>query len=271
MFMELWNALPRQNNLLKKKELTMSEKRKVALITGSSRNIGYGVALRLAQDGYNIVINGTKNQTACEAAVKDMKACGIDAIGILADMGKREDVERLAKESIDRFGKIDVLINNAAIRPHSDFFDMDEAEWENVMTTNLQSVFWLIRACCPGMADRGWGRVVNFAGMQAMRGYTGGAHISVSKHGLWGLTKALAKELGPKGITMNLISPGPTSTIQDDRSIQDRIARWGKEIPIGRLGAPEDIGAIVSMLVTDQGAVVNGQMIQANGGLQTQV
>ncbi|MGY8990069.1 MAG: SDR family NAD(P)-dependent oxidoreductase [Rhodospirillales bacterium] len=249
----------------------MSEDRKVALVTGSSRNIGYGVALRLAQDGYNIVINGTSKQDACDAAVADMKACGVDAIGILADMGKREDVERLAKEAIDHFGKVDVLINNAAIRPHSPIFEMDEAEWDNVMTTNLQSVFWLIRACCPGMVERGWGRVVNFAGMQAMRGYENGSHISASKHALWGMTKALCKELGPKGITVNLISPGPTSTIQDDRNIQDRIARWGEEIPIGRLGAPEDIGAIVSMLVTDQGAVVNGQMIQANGGLQTQV
>ncbi len=249
----------------------MSEDRKVALVTGSSRNIGYGVALRLAQDGYDIVINGTSKQTACDAAVKDMKACGVDAIAVLADMGKRADVERLAKEALDHFGRVDVLVNNAAIRPHSDILEMDEAEWDNVLTTNLHSVFWLIRACCPGMVERGWGRVINFAGMQAMRGYTGGAHISVSKHGLWGLTKALAKELGPKGITMNISSPGPTMTAQDDRNIQDRIARWGKDIPIGRLGAPEDIGAIVSMLVTDQGAVVNGQMIQANGGLQTQV
>lgn len=247
----------------------MIEDRKVALITGSSRNIGYGVALRLAQDGFNIVINGTSKQVACDAAVKDMKACGVDAISVLADMGKREDVERLAKESLDHFGKVDVLVNNAAIRPHSDILEMDEAEWNDVLTTNLQSVFWLIRACCPGMVERGWGRVINFAGMQAMRGYKGGAHISVSKHGLWGLTKALAKELGPQGITMNIVSPGPTMTTQDDPKIQDRIARWGKEIPIGRLGEPEDIGAIVSMLVTDQGAVVNGQMIQANGGLQT--
>jgi len=247
----------------------MSAERKVALVTGSSRNIGYGVALRLAQDGYNIVINGTKNQAACDAAVKDMKACGVDAISVLADMGKRADVERLAKEALDHFGKVDVLVNNAAIRPHSGIFEMDEAEWENVMTTNLKSVFWLIRACCPGMVERGWGRVINFSGMQAMRGYNGGAHISVSKHGLWGLTKALAKELAPQGITMNLISPGPTMTGQDDPNIQARIARLGEDIPIGRLGAPEDIGAIVSMLVTDQGAVVNGQMIQANGGLQT--
>jgi 3-oxoacyl-[acyl-carrier protein] reductase len=247
----------------------MSEGRKVALITGSSRNIGYGVALRLAQDGYNIVINGTKNQDACDKAVKDMKACGVDAISVLADMGKREQVEQLAEDSLSHFGKIDVLVNNAAIRPHSPIFEMDEAEWDNVMTSNLQSVFWLIRLCCPGMVERGWGRVINFAGMQAMRGYLNGSHISASKHALWGMTKALGKELGPQGITVNLISPGPTATTQEDRTVQDRIARWGQEIPIGRLGEPEDIGAIVSMLVTDQGAVVNGQMIQANGGLQT--
>ena len=247
----------------------MSEDRKVALVTGSSRNIGRGVALRLAQDGFDIIVNGISKQDACDAVVAEVKACGVDAISVLADMGKREDVDRLAKKALDHFGRVDVLVNNASIRPHSGILEMDEAEWENVITTNLHSAFWLIRACCPGMVERGWGRVVNFAGMQAMRGYNGGAHISVSKHGLWGLTKALAKELGPKGITMNIVSPGPTMTGQDDPNIQARIARWGKDIPIGRLGEPEDIGAIVSMLVTDQGAVVNGQMIQANGGLQT--
>ncbi|MEQ8194915.1 MAG: SDR family oxidoreductase [Rhodospirillales bacterium] len=247
----------------------MSEEKRVALVTGSSRNIGRGVALRLARDGFNVVINGVSKKDACEKVVKEAEAFGVEAVYALGDMGKRKDVENLAKTALDRFGRVDVLVCNAAIRPHSGILEMDEAEWENVMTTNLQSAFWLIRACAPGMAERGWGRIVTFAGMQAMRGYNGGCHISVSKHGLWGLMKALSKELGPKGITSNLISPGPTLTAQDDPNVQGRIARWGKDIPIGRLGAPEDIGAIVSLMATDEGAYINGQMIQANGGLQT--
>ena len=247
----------------------MNKENRVALVTGSSRGIGRAIAQKLACDGFKIVVHGKADESACQAVAGEIRQAGGDVINVLADLGNRKDAERLVREAHDAFGRIDVLINNAAIRPHSDFLEMDEAEWHSVIDTNLQSAFWLLRMCMPEMIERGWGRVVNFAGMQAIRGYVEAAHVSVSKHGLWGLTKSLAKEYGPKGITMNIISPGPTgSGIQDSRT--ERMAeRWQKEIPIGRIGEPDDIAAIVSLLVSETGAIINGQMIQANGGLET--
>ena len=247
----------------------MEKESRVALVTGSSRSIGRAIALKLAGEGYRIVVHGKENESGCREVLKEIQNMRVDAIPVLADLGKRDDVDRLAKESLDTFGRVDVLVNNAAIRPHTDFMDMDEDEWNNVLNTNLQSAFLLIRECLPGMADRKWGRVINFAGMQAIRGYVGAAHVSVSKHALWGLTKSLAKELGPKGITFNIISPGPTGSGKQDQHTESRIKRWGKEMPIGRIGEPDDIAAIVSLLVSENGALINGQMIQANGGLET--
>lgn len=247
----------------------MNEGNRVALVTGSSRNIGRAVALRLARDGFSIVVNGKENESACKEVTTAIRQMGRDAFYVMADLGQRDDVERLAREAYDTYGRVDVLVNNAAIRPHSSFLEMDEAEWHDVMTTNLQSAFWLLRICLPDMVQRGWGRIINFAGMQAIRGYPGAAHVSVSKHALWGLTKSLAKELGPKGITLNIVSPGPTGTGHPDTRTENLMKRWGKEIPMGRLGEPEDIAAIVSLLASDNGAFVNGQMIQANGGIET--
>ena len=247
----------------------MNGENRVALVTGSGRSIGRAIALRLAREGFKVVVHGKEDESACRKVIENIRDVGVDAFFVLADLGKRDDVQRLASEAHKAFGRIDVLVNNAAIRPHSGFLEMDESEWQDVITTNLQSAFWLLRACMPGMVKRGWGRVINFAGMQAIRGYVGAAHVSASKHALWGLTKSLAKEYGPKGITTNIISPGPTGTGQQDSRTEKAILRWAKEIPIGRIGLPDDIAAIVSLLVSDNGAVVNGQMIQANGGLET--
>ena len=130
------------------------------------------------------------------------------------------------------------------------------------MDTNLHSTFLLTRMALPGMIENGWGRIITFAGLQAIRGYQGAAHVSASKHALWGLTKSLAKDYGEKGITSNIISPGPTYAAEREDPTQ-------KVTPIGRAGRPEDIAAIVSLLVSEQGAYINGQMLQANGGLET--
>jgi len=247
----------------------MNKETRVAIVTGSSRGIGRAVAKKLAGDGFKIIVHGKENESACRSVTEEIRQMGGDAIHVLADLGDRKDVDGLVGETRKAFGRIDVLINNAATRPHCDFFEMDDADWHRVMRTNLDSAFWLLKLCMPEMVERGWGRVVNFAGAQAIKGYVGAAHVSVSKHGLWGLTKSLAKELGPKGITMNIISPGPTGTGFQDSRTERMAKRWLKEIPTGRLGEPDDIAAIVSLLVSETGAVINGQMIQANGGLET--
>jgi len=246
----------------------MSERKRAALVTGSGKNIGRACALALAKDGFNVVINGSSDRTACEEAAKAARALGAETLVIMADVGDKSSCDALAAEGIARFGGIDVLVNNAAIRPSDKFLDITDDIWERVIDVNMNAAFRLARACLPGMVEKGWGRIVNFAGMNAIHGYNGRAHVSVSKHGSWGLTKALGKEFGPKGITTNIISSGPIAG-HDDPAMAAHIESMKARVPVGRLGRPEEIAAMVSYLASDQGGFMNGQIIQINGGTET--
>jgi 3-oxoacyl-[acyl-carrier protein] reductase len=146
---------------------------------------------------------------------------------------------------------------------------MTDDDWHRVMDTDLNSAFYLCRAFCGAMVERGWGRVVNLTGMNAIHGYAGRAPVSAAKHGLWGLTKALAKEFGPQGVTVNAISPGPIDTEHSDSAMTHHIKNQLDRIPVGRLGQPEDIAALTAFLCSDSGGFINGQMIASNGGTQT--
>jgi 3-oxoacyl-[acyl-carrier protein] reductase len=198
-----------------------------------------------------------------------VQATGRAALVAMGDVGEAAGARAVAEAGIRHFGRIDVLVHNAAIRPSTPFLEMEAAEWARVMDVNLTASFWLARACLPGMLEAGWGRIVLFAGMNAIHGYSGRAHVSVSKHGNWGLAKALAKEFGPKGITANIISPGAIRSEHDDPAMTAHIKAHTSSIPVGRLGEPDEIAATVSLLASDKGGYINGQMIQVNGGLQT--
>lgn len=247
----------------------MSSSTRTALITGAGQNIGRAIALALAADGFNIVINGLSNRAACEETSALLDEHGASSIIAMGDTGSRDDCYAMAQAGIDAFGRIDVLVHNAAIRPSSPFLEMDEAEWARVMDVNLMGSFWLARACLPGMVEAGWGRVILFAGMNAIHGYNGRAHVSVSKHGCWGLAKSLGKEFGPKGITANLVSPGPIRSDAWDEEQKAHVGGMVSRVPVGRLGEPTEVAAAVSMLASEKGAFVNGQILQVNGGAET--
>ncbi len=247
----------------------MTSKRRTALITGSGRNIGKACALALAKDGFNVVVNGGRDRAACEKVASEAKALGVDALVAMGDVGLGDDCRRIAAEAIAKFGAVDVLVNNAAIRPSDNFLTMTEEKWRRVLAVDLDAAFWLSRACLPGMIEKKWGRIINFVGMNAIHGYAGRAHVSVSKHGVWGLTKSLGKEFGPKGITTNVVSPGPIAGERDDAESAKHIADMAARVPVGRLGKPEEVAAAVSLLASDGGAFINGQMIQVNGGAET--
>lgn len=247
----------------------MADPRRTALVTGSGQNIGRAVALALAADGFNVVVNGLTKRVPCEETAEAARAHGVEAVVAMGDCGTAEGCAQVAGTGISRFGAIDVLVHNAAIRPSSPFLEMDEAEWRRVMDVNLNGSFWLARLCLPGMVAAGWGRIVTFAGMNAMHGYNGRAHVSVSKHGNWGLAKALAKEFGPRGITANIVSPGPIRSDHDDPAMTAHIKAQASSIPVGRLGEPDEVAAAVSLLASAKGAFINGQMLQVNGGTQT--
>ena len=243
--------------------------RRPALATGSGQNIGRAVAPALAADGFNLVVNGLNKRVPCEETAEAARAHDVEAIVAMGDVGTSEGCAQVAGTGISRFGAIDVLVHNAAIRPSSPFLEIDETEWRRVLDVNLMGAFWLARVCLPGMVKSDWGRIINFDGMNAIQGYNGRAHVSVSKHGCWGLTKALAKEFGPRGITVNIVSPGPIRSEHDDPAMTAHIKAQASRIPTGRLGEPDEVAAAVSLLASDKGAFINGQMIQVNGGTPT--
>jgi 3-oxoacyl-[acyl-carrier protein] reductase len=247
----------------------MAQSNRAALITGSNRNIGRACALALARAGCNVVVNGSKDRQAAEKVAREVRDLGAQGIVAMGDVGQREDCMRMAEAGIKAFGAIDILVNNAAIREDGGFLELSEDEWRRVMAINFDASYWLARACLPGMIEKGWGRVINFAGMNAIHGYNGRAHVSASKHAAWGLTKALAKEFGPKGITVNIVSPGPIMGEEQDAVQAAHISPMKARVPVGRLGTPDEVAAAVALLASDAGAFINGQMIQVNGGAET--
>ncbi len=238
---------------------------KTAFVSGSGRNIGRAVAVHLARMGANVVLNGSTDEAACTETAALVKAEGCDALITMGDVGRPAVVADIAKAALDCFGTVDIVANNAARRPHKPFLEMTDDDWNNVVDSALTAAFQTSRAFLPGMVDNGWGRIINFAGMKAIKGYFEGAPISAAKHGIWGLTKALATEFGAKGITANAVSPGqirPDDMAEDD-------ARRAASIPVGHMGRPDDIAAVVAFLASPAARFVNGQMIAVNGGETT--
>ena len=245
----------------------METTRPAALITGSGRNIGRACAKELAQAGFNIVLNGSSDKGACERVADEVRTIGTDAIIAMADIGNQSAVNEMVETALQAFGRIDALINNAAIRPASAFLDMSDDDLARVMNVNCYAAVWLSRAFLPGMVDNGWGRIINFSGMNSLQGYAGRSHVSISKHASWGLTKSLSREFGPKGVTVNMISPGTIPDEDGDIAQSSRFQALLEKNPVGRLGTTEDIAAMVGYLCSEKGGFINGQLLQVNGGV----
>ncbi|GGE45555.1 SDR family NAD(P)-dependent oxidoreductase [Actibacterium pelagium] len=238
---------------------------KTAFVSGSGQNIGRGIAVHLAGLGANVVINGSRDEAACTETARLVAEAGAEALVVMGDMGQADDVARAADIAKTRFGTVDILVNNAARRPHKPFLEMTDEDWDGVVDVALTGAFRTARAFLPGMVDKGWGRIINFAGMKAIRGYFEGAPISAAKHGVWGLSKALSTEFAPKGITVNVISPGQIRKDEDNADDPKRVAT----IPVGFMGQSPDIAACVGYLASPEARFVTGQMIAVNGGEET--
>ncbi|MCZ6890755.1 MAG: 3-oxoacyl-ACP reductase FabG [Gammaproteobacteria bacterium] len=242
---------------------------KTALVTGSTRNIGKAIALRFSELGANVVVHGERDDAAARAVRDACSAHGGRSLHVMADVADVEDVRRMAGEVLDEFDAIDVLVNNAATRPTHAFLEMPVDAWHRVLGVDLHAAFYTSQAFLPGMVERGWGRIINITGMHAMDGFEGRAHVSAAKHGLWGMTKALAKEFGPNGITVNAISPGTIRSQRDAPDLERAIEATAAQIPVRRLGEPEDIAALCALLASNEGGFTTGQMIAVNGGMRT--
>ena len=239
---------------------------KVALITGSGRNIGRATALKLAGEGAHVVVNARSNRQEAEAVAREVRDLGVRALAVLADIGKRDEVEALAQKALDEFGRVDILINNAAIRPHKPFIELTVEDWEAVRGVVLDGALYLTRAIIPSMVANTYGRILFFTGDGAFTGGKGRAHVSAAKMGLVGMARALASEFAANNIRVNVVSPGSIDTRRDHPEWYQGRPPSASGIPLGRQGKAEEIAAACLFLVSDDGGFVTGQTIHVNGG-----
>ena len=243
----------------------------VALVTGSTRNIGLGIALRLAADGMAVAVNG-RDAGACEEAAAQLRADHGMALAAPADVTDPEAVEELAARILAELGPIDVLVNNAVRRYQAPVLETDLASWRETLGTQLDAALLCSQAVLPGMRANGWGRIVNIVGVSGQRGAANRVAVVTAKSGLMGLTKALAMETAPEGITVNAVSPGLIDTVRRIPPEQEAVARAHYEreveqVPMARLGRIEEIAGTVAFLCTDDAAFMTGQTLGVNGGL----
>ncbi|WZO96275.1 SDR family oxidoreductase [Isosphaeraceae bacterium EP7] len=239
---------------------------KVALVTGASRGIGRSIAVRLGREGASVVVNYSGNAQAAGDTVAAVEEAGGKAFAVQADVGRVADVVRLFDEAIGRYGRLDILVNNAGALTNAPIADVTEEEFDRLFAVNVKGVFFACQQAARRMADGG--RIINFSSSTtAMMLPTYGAYVA-TKGAVEQMSRVLAKELGPRGITVNVVSPGPTDTelFSQGKSEQDK-QRFAQMAALGRLGRPEDIADVVAWLAGDESRWVTGQNIRANGGL----
>ena len=243
----------------------MSLEGRVALVTGAARNIGRAVALALAREGADVIVNTRSQRDDAEAVAAEVRALGRRSTVLLADVGDRAALEGLLDAAHAEYGQIDIVVNNAAVRPSVAFTEMTYEDWRGVLATDLDAAFITSRRAAPGMIERGWGRIINIGGLSAFQGGHEGAHISAAKVGVIGLTRALSTELAPHGVLTNCIVPGLIDT-RGGEALPPRLQRRLESIPAGRQGTPEDIAGLCVFLCSDAGSFITGQTIHVNGG-----
>jgi 3-oxoacyl-[acyl-carrier protein] reductase len=235
----------------------------VAIITGGVRRIGKAIGLSLARDGAAIVVNARTSRREAEATAAEIEAAGSHALVHLADIGDEAAVERMIDATMRQFGRIDILVNNAAIRGEASFLDLSFEQWRAVTSVILDGAFLCSRGALRHMAQRQRGRIINIGGVSSHRGAAQRAHVGAAKSGLVGLTRALALEFATQGITVNCVVPG---RIGGERSATSG-AGVAPPAPVGRDGAPEDIAAMVHFLCLPSSGYITGQTIHVSGGL----
>ena len=238
---------------------------RVAIVTGAGRNIGRAIALALADAGAAVVVNGRANREAVEGVVGEIEAKGGKALAAMGDVADAAAVERMASAAVERFGRIDILVNNAAGRPEQDLEDMTLTDWRGVLATILDGAFLTVKAALPRLKESGAGAVVNIGGVSGHVGSKHRAHVVTAKACLVGLTKALAHDLAEHGITVNCVVPGLIGTARDPAARLPHHHSVSRTLA-GRLGTPEEVAAAVRYLAGPQARYVTGQTLHVNGG-----
>ena len=240
---------------------------KVAIVIGAGQNIGRGIALALAADGARVVVNGRSNQGAVDEVVAAIEGGGGEALAVLGDVSREEDVARLVAATVERFGGVDIAVSNAGLRRQTPFTEMSFAEWKEILSVALDGAFLLARATVPLMIERGGGRFIGMSGVSHHVGTTERAHVNASKAGLEGLVRGLARELAPQNITANCVAPGAIDTVRGAAAGASPSAGAMAGIPLNRKGRIDEIAETVRFLVGPHGGYITGQTVHVNGGM----
>ena len=240
---------------------------KVALVTGATRGIGRAIALRFAAEGAEVAFTYRSQHEAAQALVSEIEAMGVRAKAYTSDASDFTMAHEVVDDVKATFGHIDILVNNAGITKDGLMMRMDEAQWDAVIDTNLKSAFNFIHACTPVMARQRGGSIINMSSVVGVSGNAGQCNYSASKAGLIGLTKSIAKEMGPRGIRANCIAPGFIATDMTGALPEEIRKEWEKQIPMRRGGTPEDVAGVAVFLASDLAGYVTGQVISCCGGM----
>jgi len=243
---------------------------KVAVVTGAGRGgrgIGRSIALALAGEGADIVISDFVPENAATVAAEIREATGRRALAVTGNVAVWEDVERMFEQAMTEFGRVDILVNNAGITRDNLILRMSEEDWDAVVDSNLKGTFLCTKAAARIMLKQKSGKIVNIASVMGIVGNAGQANYSASKAGIIALTKTTAKELGSRGITVNAVAPGFIQTVMTDALPDELREQMKKQVPLARLGTPDDVARVVLFLSTDDSAYVTGQVLSVDGGL----
>ncbi len=240
---------------------------KIAIVTGGSRGIGRGIALELGKRGATVIVNYKGNADAAQEVVELIKAGGANALAVQADVGSVEGSETLIKAALDSFGKLDILVNNAGTTRDNLIMMMKPEDFDTVIETNLRSTWLCSKAAVKTMMRKRYGRIINITSISGIAGNAGQTNYSASKAGIIGLTKALAREVASRGITVNAVAPGFVLTDLTKDLPEDITKQLNANIPLGRWGAIEDVAYSTAFLASDEAAYITGHVLVVDGGM----
>lgn len=239
----------------------------VAVVTGSSGGIGSAIVKKLAAEGYRVVVNYHSNKAPADEVAEAIKAQGGTAITVSADVASSEGAEKLIDTTIQEYGQIDVLVNNAGINRDQLMLRMSDEDWQHIVYTNLNAAFFCSRAALKHMVRKRFGRIITISSVVGLGGNAGQAHYATAKAGLLGLSASIAREYGVRGITSNVIAPGFIKTNMTNSLNEKQTKKLLENIALGRLGEPEDIAPVVAFLASPAANYITAQCIRVDGGM----